>query len=106
VTGYNEDLLAGRPDALGRGHRPAPVAQPPFFALENHGISLISFAGLDVDDELRVRREDGSVVPGLFGVGEVLGAGATCGNSFCGGMMVTPALSLGRWLGARLAPPR
>jgi len=47
---------------------------------------------------------DGSVVPGLYVVGEVIGAVATMGNSFCGGMCVTPALTLGRLLGRRLAP--
>jgi fumarate reductase flavoprotein subunit len=103
VDEYNASLAAGRPDPLGRRHRPAPIAEPPYFALENHGITLISFAGLDVDAELAVRRTDGTTVPGLFAVGEALGAGATCGNSFCGGMMLTPALALGRWLGARLA---
>lgn len=102
VTGYNRALAAGEPDPFGRRHRPAPIDQPPFFALENHGITLISFAGVDVDADLAVRRADGSVVGGLFAVGEVLGAGATCGNSFCGGMMITPAIALGRWLGARL----
>ena len=33
----------------------------------------------------------------------MIGAGATCGNSFCSGMMVTPALTFGRLLGERLA---
>jgi succinate dehydrogenase/fumarate reductase flavoprotein subunit len=99
---YNDDLAAGRPDRLGRQHRPAPIAEPPYFALENHGITLISFAGVDVDGDLGVRRVDGSVIPGLFAVGEVIGAHATCGNSFCGGMMVTPAIALARWLGERL----
>jgi succinate dehydrogenase/fumarate reductase flavoprotein subunit len=103
VTDYNDALRRGDGDRLGRVFRPAPVQEPPFYALENHGISLISFAGVDVDVDLRVRHEDGSVVPGLFAVGEVLGAGATCGNSFCSGMLVTPALALGCWLGRRLA---
>jgi glycine/D-amino acid oxidase-like deaminating enzyme len=102
VHDYNADVMADRPDTLGRRHRPAPIAEPPYFALENHGITLISFAGVDVNADLAVRRSDGSVVPGLFAVGEVIGAHATCGNSFCGGMMVTPAIAFGRWLGARL----
>ena len=102
VTAYNEAIATGQPDPVGREFRPAPIATPPFFALENHGISLISFAGVDVDGELRVRRADGTTIEGLYAVGELLGAGATCGNSFCGGMLLTPALSLGRWLGGRL----
>lgn len=102
IEQYNADLVGGQPDQLGRRHRPAPIVEPPFFALENHGITLISFAGVDVDADLAVRRPDGSLVRGLFAVGEVIGAYATCGNSFCGGMMVTPAIALGRWLGGRL----
>mgnify|MGYP006181454869 CR=1 FL=1 len=33
---------------------------------------------------------------------EVLGSGATLGDAFVPGMMLTPALALGRWLGNRL----
>ncbi|MFX0592553.1 hypothetical protein [Melissospora conviva] len=50
-----------------------------------------------------VRDEAGAQIPGLYAVGEVIGAGATCGNSFCSGMLVTPALTFGRLLGERLA---
>lgn len=59
--------------------------------------------GLDIDADCAVRTEAGAPIPGLFAVGEVIGAGATCGNSFCSGMLLTPALTLGRRLGARLA---
>lgn len=52
---------------------------------------------------LRVRREDGTTIDGLFAAGEILGAGATCGNSFCGGMVMGPALIFGKLLGERLA---
>jgi fumarate reductase flavoprotein subunit len=102
VDEYNAMLARSDPDPYGRTYRPAPIVEPPFFALENHGITLISFAGVDVDGNLAVRREDGSVIEGLYAVGEVFGAGVTSGNSFCGGMMVTPALALGRWLGSAL----
>jgi succinate dehydrogenase/fumarate reductase flavoprotein subunit len=103
VGEYNRALAAGAPDPLGRTARPAPVAEPPFYALRNHGTTLVTFAGLDVDARLRVRRRDGSVIPGLYAAGEVLGAAATSGNAFCGGMLLTPALSFGRLLGRRLA---
>ena len=102
VDAYNGALEADLPDPLGRRVRPAPIRRAPYYAIQNHGISLITFAGLDVDDRLRVRRSDGTVIPGLYGAGEVLGAGATCGRSFCGGMMLTPALTFGRLLGQRL----
>ncbi|MCH5645011.1 FAD-binding protein [Gordonia sp. ABSL49_1] len=56
----------------------------------------------DVAGHVAVRDEAGAAIPGLFAVGEVIGAGATCGNSFCSGMLVTPALTFGRLLGERL----
>jgi succinate dehydrogenase/fumarate reductase flavoprotein subunit len=103
VAGYNESVRSERDQDFGRHAMPAPISRAPYYALRNHGVTLITFCGVDVDEGLRVRRADGSVINGLYAVGEVLGAGATSGNAFCGGMMVTPAISLGRWLGTRLA---
>ena len=103
VEAYNEAVRRNRPDPLGRTARPTTIDHPPYYAMRNHGITLITFAGLDVDPQLRVRREDGSVIEGLYAAGELLGAAATSGNSFCGGMLITPALTFGRLLGRRLA---
>jgi predicted flavoprotein YhiN len=102
VEGYNMAVAGGRPDPLGRAHLPSPIAEPPFYALRNHGSTLITFAGVDVDEDLRVRRPDGTVIDGLFAAGEVIGAAATTGNAFCGGMLLTPAMAFGRLLGQRL----
>jgi succinate dehydrogenase/fumarate reductase flavoprotein subunit len=102
VAAYNEAVERQHDPEFGRTHLPAPIAVPPFYALRNHAITLVTFQGLDIDTEFRVRREDGQPVPGLYAVGEVIGAGATCGNSFCSGMLVTPALTFGRLLGERL----
>jgi hypothetical protein len=41
-------------------------------------------------------------VPNLYAVGEVIGGGATSGDSFVNGMMVTPALAFGRLLGEKI----
>jgi magnesium chelatase family protein len=38
----------------------------------------------------------------LYAAGEALGSGVTLGNAFVPGMMLTPALALGRWLGNTL----
>jgi succinate dehydrogenase/fumarate reductase flavoprotein subunit len=102
VRDYNQAVASGSGDELGRRLLPVPIEEPPFFAVQNHGISVITFGGVDVDSELRVRRDDGEVIPGLYAAGEVLGAGAVSGNAFCGGMLVTPAISFGQWLGSRL----
>jgi succinate dehydrogenase/fumarate reductase flavoprotein subunit len=103
IARYNT-FVSGQSDPdFGRRHLPAPIATPPFYAMENHGITLITFAGLDVDALMRVRTTSGDIIPGLYAAGEIIGAAATCGHSFCGGMMVTPALVFGRLLGQRLA---
>ncbi|WP_372734690.1 FAD-dependent oxidoreductase [Nocardioides sp.] len=101
VAAYNAGVTTGR-DALGRQHLPARIDQPPFYALRNHGVTLITFCGVDVDADLAVRRPDGSAVRGLYAAGEVLGTAATSGHAFCGGMLLTPALTFGRLLGREL----
>lgn len=102
VARYNQAVAAGVDDAFGRQYLPARIAEAPFYALQNHGISLTSRAGVDVDTELRVRRADGSI-EGLYAAGEILGSAAIGGNSFCSGMSVTPSISFGWRLGTRLA---
>ena len=102
VARYNAAVTAGVDAAFGRTHLPAPIATAPYYAIRNHAITLVTFQGLDIDDSCAVRTEAGETVPGLYAVGEVIGAGATCGNSFCSGMLLTPALTLGRLLGRHL----
>jgi fumarate reductase flavoprotein subunit len=103
VARYNRFVSDGVDADFGRTAMPAPIAEPPFYAIENHPVTLITFTGVDTDDELRVRRDDGSVIDGVYAVGELIGAAVFNGNSFCSGMMLTPALALGRLLGERLA---
>ena len=103
VARYNAAVAAGADPDFGRRHLPAPIATGPFYAIRNHAITLVTFQGLDIDASCAVRSDSGATIPGLYAVGEVIGAGATCGNSFCSGMLLTPALTLGRLLGQRLA---
>ncbi|MEZ5500674.1 MAG: FAD-dependent oxidoreductase [Steroidobacteraceae bacterium] len=101
VAGYNEGVRRGR-DALGRKHLPRPIVQPPFYAIRHQGHSVTSTVGVAVDGQLRVIRPGGAPIRNLYAAGELLGAGQTMGNAFVGGMMVTPALSFGRYLGRQL----
>lgn len=101
VAEFNAAVGRGGSDVLGRRLFPRPIAEPPFYAVQNHGINLISFGGVDVDAGLAVVGPHGPV-QGLYAVGELLGAHAVTGNAFCSGMLATPAISLGRWLGSRL----
>ena len=102
ISAYNAAIVQGSPDETGREHRPLPVAEAPFYAIEHIGWSIVGFAGLAIDAELRVLRADGQPIPGLYAAGEIIGLGQTSGNAFCGGMSVTPAMTFGRLAGQRL----
>ena len=104
VAQYNERLARGEADPLAREHRPLPLAQPPFYAIEMQGWTLVSFAGLAVNGQLQVTTPEGQPIPNLYAVGEALGAGSTSGNAYTNGMLVTPAITFGRLLGQRLLP--
>ena len=66
------------------------------------GVTVLSPAGLAVDADLRVIKQDGNTIPNLYAAGEILGFGRTSGNAFVGGLSLTPALTFGKLLGERL----
>lgn len=98
VARYNQGVMTGH-DFFGREHKPLPIAEPPFYAIRTQGYSVTSTAGLAVDNDLKVIRQNGAVIPNLYAAGEILGSGQTMGRAACGGMMITPALTFGRLLG-------
>lgn len=102
VEAWNASVRSGY-DPMGRKDPSHPILSPPFYALLTHPVTLFTFAGLAVDEELRVLSEEGTPIEGLYAAGEVIGGAATTGNAFCTGMLVTPAISFGRILGRRLA---
>ncbi|MFI6479032.1 FAD-dependent oxidoreductase [Nonomuraea sp. NPDC050663] len=102
VRRYNAAVREGVDEDFGRTHLPAVIGEAPFYAIENRPVTLITFAGVDVDERLRVRRADGRVIPGLYAVGEVIGSAAVNGNAFCSGMCLTPAMAFGRLVGRSL----
>jgi fumarate reductase flavoprotein subunit len=101
IRAYNEGVATGS-DPFGRQHLPRAIDTGPFYAIRVQGYSTTSTVGMAVDEQLRVIREDGSAINNLYAAGELLGAGQTMGQSFCGGMMITPALTFGRLLGQRI----
>ena len=102
IVQYNEAVALGT-DPLGRRCPDYPLVTPPFYAFRLQGGSGLSWAGLNVDAQLRVLDAGGNPIPGLYAAGEVLGMSALSGDFTVGGMSLTPALSFGRWLGQRLA---
>lgn len=103
IEGFNYGVITGN-DFLGRTHAPLPIGEGPFYAIRMQGCSISSTVGLAVDDSLRVIREDGTPIAGLYAAGELLGSSQTMGKAAAGGMMVTPAMTFGRLLGQRLLP--
>jgi len=102
IANYNRAIEEGTTDAFGRQHRPLQLTAGPFYAVRMTAFSLLSFAGLAVDGNLRVIRPNGTPVPNLYAAGEIIGAGATSGNAYTNGSLVTPAITFGRLLGQRL----
>ena len=101
VRDYNTAVASGE-DPMGRQHLPAPIDEPPFYAITHLGSSATSSAGVVVNRAHQVVRGNQEPVPGLYAAGEVLGSGVSLGSTFAPGMMLTPALSIGRWLGMTL----
>jgi len=101
VGRYNEGQATGK-DPLGRKYMPLPIVKPPYYAIRLQSWLLTTYAGLAVNGELNVIRQDGTPIPNLYAAGELLGGGQLFGRAVIGGMMVTPALTFGRLLGQRL----
>ncbi len=101
VHAYNQALEKKKPDAFNRSHRPLPIAQAPFYAIRSQTWTLKSYAGLAVNKGLQVVTKEGKPVPNLYAAGEVLGA-STGGRAHTSGASVTPALTFGQLLGAKI----
>lgn len=103
IDQFNQAVAAGEDGAFGRKHLVRPIAHPPYYAVEAAGVTVCSPAGLAIDTQLRVLNEEAEPIEGLYAAGEVCGFCRFTGNAFVGGMSLTPALTLGRLLGERLA---
>lgn len=99
INSWNKSVDIGHDSLFGRTVLNNKVIEPPFYAVLVYAYSLISFGGIEVNKDLQVLHIDAPAFKNLYAAGEVLGAAATSGNAFCGGMLLTPALSFGKWLG-------
>jgi fumarate reductase flavoprotein subunit len=102
IKRYNDMIFNQHDPNFGRQFLTATIEQPPFYAVLTYAMNLITFGGIKVNQNLQVMHQNGKPIEGLYAAGEILGAGATSGNAFCGGMLLTPALSFGRILGRTL----
>jgi fumarate reductase flavoprotein subunit len=97
VKRYNDGQAVGA-DAFDRKFMPAPIGTGPFYAVKLYSITVVSFAGVTVDTNLRVLDAAKKPIPNLYAVGEMLGMGVF-GNAYLGGSSVSGAITLGRLLG-------
>lgn len=88
------------------GHRPNPalgaLETPPFYAVEIVPGSLGTFAGLRTDTAARVLDRDGTVIRGLFAVGNDM-ASIMGGHYPSGGITLGPGMTFGYIAGRVLA---
>jgi len=72
------------------------IQTSPYYAVRCQGAILTTFSGLWLDESQRVLTSSGKPLSNLYAAGEVMGAAACSGETWVGGMCVTPALALGR----------
>ncbi len=99
IKQYNQFCETKNDHSFGRTYLDHPIKEAPYYAILVYAYSLISFGGVEVNENLQVLFENKIPIKNLFAAGEILGAAATSGHAFCGGMLLTPALSFGKWLG-------
>ncbi|MBL8629290.1 MAG: FAD-binding protein [Rhodospirillaceae bacterium] len=102
IADYNVAVGTGK-DSLGRTFMPKKIENGPFYAVAIFSYTVRSVGGLKVDTGFRVLDQNGSAIPGLYAVGEILGS-MISGAGAVGGMSLTPALVFGRLLGEKLLP--
>ena len=71
-----------------------PVAKAPFYAIALYPGEIGTKGGLWADERARVQREDGSVIPGLYAIGNC--SAAMMGKTYAGaGSTLGPAMTFG-----------
>lgn len=102
IEDFNGKVDKGLDEEFGRKYLQNKLTKGPYYALLVHASVLVTFGGMQTNDKLQLLNTNGEVMQGLYAAGELLGLGATSGNTFCSGMAITPAISFGRILGGRL----
>ncbi len=108
VDTYNEKARSGLPDDMGK---PAeyfrPLGPGPWAAVACHLDSVIfpapciTLGGIDVDEDQRVRRPDGTTIAGLYAVGRC--AAGVASRSYVSGLSLADCVFSGRNAGMAIA---
>jgi 3-oxosteroid 1-dehydrogenase len=105
-TDFHRGTTAFEAQMTGRQPSPerclAPVARPPFYAVQLHNGALGTSGGPRIDAHARVLRYDGEPVPGLYAAGNA--AAGVFGPAYPGGgATLGPALTFGYLAGRHAA---
>lgn len=110
VSNYNQNAMSGKDPEFGKGtttyghylgdasnpYNPnvAPLTKAPFYAVWVYAGDIGNFAGLKADQYARVLTPEGTVVSGLYAVGNDR-ASIFCGRYPGGGSLIGPAMTFG-----------
>ena len=97
IENYNKHAQANVPDEFGRSVYAQTIDTPPFYWGMERLMIHTTLGGLWVDTTARVKRDDGSVIKGLYAAGEVVGG--IWGRDRLGGTGLLQCLVLGREAG-------
>ena len=72
VRHYNEMCAAGQDSDLGKDTKHLrPIDTPPYYVLRGIRSTDSTYGGVRIDEDFRAVRPDGSVIPGLYAIGDV-----------------------------------
>lgn len=87
VAQYNTDCAAGVDSVFGRKDSLIALEEGPFYALYTVPWVLQSAGGVVINEQAQVVHENGSVIPGLYAVGELIGSANIDGHVTVGGFI-------------------
>lgn len=97
MSRYAQMQQAGADSDFGRQSMELPLTQPPYFAGRAKPAIHHTMGGVKINKDTQVLKDDGSVIPGLFAAGEVVGG--VHGANRLGGNAVADIVVFGRIAG-------
>ena len=98
---YNEAVVSGVDEQMGRALLEVTIEEGPFFAAKRVPSAHHTMGGVKIDENAQVFDESGSVIPGLFAAGEI--TGGIHGGNRVGGNAVDDTVVFGRIAGKNAA---
>lgn len=73
IQNYNASVEQKKDKEFNKFFLIRKIENPPFYGIKAMGVTVLSPAGLAVDADLRVIKQDGNTIPNLYAAGEFLG---------------------------------